>query len=107
MSNKKITLEFEGDDLKINEEGVFHFKETVTVLSNYMLHIMKKFNEAVPEEHQERTKQLIYDTMNEHFTVILEKFAPEYELRPDLTVDAIAKAEHEILSKMSDETPKE
>lgn len=107
MSNKKITLEFDGDDLKIEEEGIFYFRDLVTVLSNYLLHVMNKFQENAPEEHKEVTKQLIYDTMNEHFTVILEKFAPEFELRPDLTVDAIAKAEHEILSKMSDETPEE
>lgn len=107
--SRKIIIEPnpEGNDFKLELIGVFQFQETALLLGNVVLHMMQQFLEAVPEVHQEQTKEIIYNSMNEHFSSILESFAPEYELRPDLTVEAIMRAEDEIMSEMQDPTPAE
>lgn len=101
--SKKISIELIGDDLRIESEGEFRFQETATILGNTTLHFMNEFLNAVPQEHREKTQELIFQHMNENFSRVLELFAPELELRPDLTTDAILKAENELLmSEMSD-----
>lgn len=105
--SKKIIIEIQGDDIKIDARGEFKYQETITILGNTILNFANQFVEAVPKEHQEKSRELIYDSLNEHFSGILETFAPEIELRPDLTVEAIAKAEDEILSKMQNKAGKE
>lgn len=57
-------------------------------------------NTVPPEEQAQRAlelKQEIYDAINVAASNVLELFAPELELRPDLTSEAILKAENEIL----------
>ncbi len=53
--------------------------------------------QPTPPAPIEEIKQNIYDMYNYAATNVLEHFAPELELRPDLTAQAILKAENEIL----------
>ena len=103
--SKKITIELVGDDLKINKEGEFIFDETMLALGNLILHTMREFHEAQAPEYRDKAKETIYHYMNERFSAILELFAPDIEMRPNLTVDAIMKAQDELLmSEMQDAT---
>ena len=53
-------------------------------------------------------KQDIYDMYNLAVSSVLEHYAPEFELRPDVTADAIAKAEEDIVKeKYSHLSPQE
>lgn len=53
-------------------------------------------------------KQELYDMYNLAVSSVLEQYAPEFELRPDITADAIAKAEKEIVKeKYSHLSPEE
>lgn len=53
-------------------------------------------------------KQEIYDLYNLQASSVLEHYAPEFELRPDITADAIAKAEEDIVKeKYSHLSPQE
>ena len=44
-------------------------------------------------------KSQLYDDYNLAVSSVLEHYAPEFELRPDITADAIAKAEKEIVNE--------
>lgn len=44
-------------------------------------------------------KSNLYDTYNLAVSSVLEHYAPEFELRPDITADAIAKAEENIVKE--------
>lgn len=44
-------------------------------------------------------KSELYDMYNIAVSSVLEQYAPEFELRPDVTADAIAKAEEDIVKK--------
>lgn len=44
-------------------------------------------------------KTQLYDMYNMAASSVLELYAPEFELRPDLTADAIAKAESDIVKE--------
>lgn len=56
-------------------------------------------------------KAMLYDMYNEAASAFLSTFAPEIERRPDLTEEAILKAENELLTakanKVSHMTPKQ
>lgn len=53
-------------------------------------------------------KQELYDMYNLAVSSVLEHYAPEFELRPDITADAIAKAEEGIVKdRYSHLSPKE
>lgn len=44
-------------------------------------------------------KSQIYDMYNEAASSVLELYAPEFELRPDVTTEAIKKAEADVIKK--------
>lgn len=93
------------------------------MLSTVSLHLLQKTIEMLEEDWRiyedkvsqlpknERTKAVVddappmvsemkkalYDHYNFSASKVLELFAPEFELRPDLTAEAILKAENEIL----------
>ncbi len=94
---KTILIELLGDDLGIKTQGEFKFEETMLALCNTVLHLMEQFSEAVPEGDREKAREVMYHFMNERFSALLERFAPNIEMRPNLTVDAIMKAQNELL----------
>lgn len=71
---------------------------TFSAMFNFMMQTL----EACPEEAKEITKEQIYDYVNISATNVLEQFAPEYELRPDLEMQAIIQKEEEILKAKVD-----
>lgn len=52
-------------------------------------------------------KGLLYDFYNANATSLLEAFAPEFEKNPDLTTQAILRAEDEIIEEKYQELKKE
>lgn len=93
----KIELRLSEGKVHIEHTGELHFEEAMNTLCTATLFYMNQFTRNVPEEKLESVRQLVYDMANERFTQILEIYAPDFELRPHLTTDAILKAENEIL----------
>ena len=69
-------------------------------------HAHATISDAQPEKAEE-VKRELYDLVNIGASNVLKKFAPEFELRPDLTAEAIMKAENEILDEFDEETTEE
>jgi hypothetical protein len=93
----KIELRLSEGKVHIEHQGELHFEDAINTLTTAMLFYMNQFTKNVKEEHQEHVRQTVYDFANDRFTQVLEMYAPEFELRPHLTTEAIMKAENEIL----------
>ena len=62
----------------------------------------QKWNEKVAE-----LKGMLYDFYNVNAANLLTAFAPEFEKNPDLTTQAILKAENDLIEEKYDELKKE
>ena len=62
----------------------------------------QKWNEKVAE-----LKGMLYDFYNVNASNLLVAFAPEFEKNPDLTTQAILKAENDLIEEKYDELKKE
>lgn len=89
----------------ITDEGAFLSSEAmmadelIRILMLAALNAMKEVVNNTEEEHRQACKEELYDYFNKSASAVLETFAPEIELRPDLTTEAILKAENEILDE--------
>lgn len=94
--------------ININEDTTFSVDlEGVTLekfllyTTNAQLNLMKQVISAASEELEEKElsilKNQIYDEYNIMVSGVLEQFAPEFELRPNLTAKAIKEAEDRII----------
>lgn len=93
---------------------MFSLTEDGYILSNEQLHVVdfinmtlsaqmqmfKRILQEAPKEQHTKLKEELYDTYNHAASAFLKAFAPEIELRPDLTEAAILKAENEILDQV-------
>ena len=75
---------------------------TLHILNSYLIAAAGQLPEEPTEEESAKfvaIKKQIYQAYNEAASSILELFAPEFELRPDLTTEAIQKAEEELINE--------
>lgn len=92
-----IQIENKNGNLHIQIDGAPTIEQISHMLMNTQLHVMRETLKKVPEAQKEQVKALIFDLVNLKMSAVLESFAPDYELRPNLTAEAIVKAENEIL----------
>jgi hypothetical protein len=59
---------------------------------------MNSIVNAAPEDSKQNTKEELYDMYNAAASNTLFIFAPDIEMRPHLTSEAILKAEDEIIN---------
>jgi hypothetical protein len=103
MSKIIIEHKKETEQIAISMEGELHFQDAILALNNTILFFANEFLATVPEQHKAEAKAQMYDYMNERASALLELFAPEFELRPSLTEEALMKLENEVLlSKMQE-----
>lgn len=95
----KLTIEVkDNNQLSVDCKG-WSLEDFVQAISTATLAAMNDTVAKVPEEHRDGVKELIYDNVNASFSSVLTNFAPEYEIRPDLTVQAILEKEDEIINR--------
>lgn len=81
--------------------------ETLTqLLCTAQLHFMNQLLTQVPQNNLSEFKERLYDSYNMAASTTLQMFAPELELRPDLTVEALKQAEDKILNNHWDSLSK-
>jgi hypothetical protein len=97
IKDNKIIVRIRDGKLFFNTENPMPFEDLLSAFCTCMLNSMITITAQYPEEQQEECKGALYDAFNCMVSGVLEKFAPEYELRPGLTAAAILKAENEII----------
>ena len=76
------------------------FKTFTNVLATAQLNFMRTIMQSVPEKHLLEMKQLLFDEYNEAASNLLAAFAPEIDLRPDLTEEALRESELNFLDQI-------
>lgn len=97
-----IQLELKNGNIDIRITGNPTVEEITHMLQQTQLHVMRTIVKEAPTAQQEKLKALLYDLVNLKMSAVLESFAPDYELRPGLTAEAILKAENELLKEKTD-----
>lgn len=101
---KTITLCFDPEKgISTNSDQPITFEEFLFITSNSNLAFAKKIVEDTPEEHKLEAKKTLYDLINLAASNVLRAFAPEIEMHPTLTEDAILRAENEIIEESTPE----
>lgn len=74
-------------------------RDIMAVLSTATLGFMKTLVGTVPDNLKQSVTESLYDMYNASASHILEVFAPDIEMRPNLTAEAILQAENKILNE--------
>ena len=91
--------------ISITQDGMIlsseqlHVTDYINITLAAQLNIFNDILNNAKEEDRERTRDELYDMYNLAASAFLKAFAPELELRPDLTEEAILRAENEILEE--------
>ena len=98
--------------ISITEDGGLMQSEPMTAqdLSAMLLTgILNSFtyfvNKQESEEEKKACAEELYDMFNLQASALLERLIPDKELRPDLTAEAIMRAENEILDEAVPDAP--
>lgn len=102
--NKIIISEKQKDAIVVDthfDQGVPLIKVIDMVLTA-LLPIMNNVVQQTAPASRKQVKAMLYDLMNQKMSALLETFAPEIEMRPSITTEALLKAENELIAaKMS------
>lgn len=100
----KITIQLnDQNQMKIKTQNPISFEDLLQITQTALLGHAKAVLQTAPPEDEEKVKGWFYDLMNQAFSRTLEFFAPEYELRPDLTAQAILEAENQLIERKFNE----
>ena len=94
IKNEINILQTTEDKVSVQISSQTTFPEALVLIQTALLTIMKQADQGIPE-----IKEDVYDKVNTSTSRLLEIYAPEFELRPDLTAQAILEAENKILDR--------
>lgn len=99
MTNKlTIHMRDEGK-VEFESKKPIAFDDLLSVTMSLNLGFMRQLVSNAQADAQEEVKGMLYDAFNKAASEILEQFAPEYELRPGLTAQAIMELENQIVMR--------
>jgi spore germination protein GerM len=91
IKDGKVTVSFKYKNL--------HITDLIQVLSTVILNAMKSLVKAAPIGKQMELRNDLYDMYNMAASQTLRYFAPDLELHPGLTEQAIMEAENNIVNR--------
>lgn len=99
VTNNQIYYTVKDNKVTVKTRGPATFDEVLQTTISGLIGVMMSLVSTAEKQEQDTIKQDLYDRFNVSASRALEIFAPEYELRPDLTSTAILQAENAILNK--------
>lgn len=99
MKNNQIYFQIKDDRVKISYKEAVPFTDFLQVISTGVLTAMNSIVASAPEDQQQQIKEDLYDMYNAAASNTLHYFAPEIEMRPHLTSQAILEAEDAIIER--------
>ena len=97
MEDVIITITVKDGTVKLDLSNLIDASDLMNITFTALLKAMVSTVESQHEEYQDQCKADVYDMFNAGASNTLMYFAPEYEIRPNLTAQAILKAEDDIL----------
>lgn len=91
--------------IKVEDSGTFSMQasdpialdDLLTILMSTALGAMNNIVKSAPKDKEEECRGTLYDLFNVAASKVLQNFAPELELHPNLTALAIKEAEDRII----------
>jgi len=100
MEDNKITFEIKNNKVHVTyERPTLTLADFLQVISTGILQAMNSIVAAAPEDQRTQVKEELYDMYNAAASNTLNYFAPEIEMRPHLTTQAILEAENNIINR--------
>ena len=97
---KQITITLKDDNqLAVTASEAIDFPTMLDLTLSAVLAMLNSTVEHTPKQHKQDVKQLLFDSFNQAASTVLAQFAPEIDLRPDITEEAIFQAELNLLPK--------
>ena len=108
VNNNQLYFNVKDNQVTVKSRGPMALEDIVQVTMTGLLGAMNTCLKAAktPEE-EAQLKEYIYDRFNLAASRTLEIFAPEIEMRPSLTTDAILKAENDLLKEEMEKADKD
>lgn len=100
MKNTTVHIQVRDNKVSISYNHSITLPEFITLMSTAILSAMQQTVANVPEAEREHAKEEIYDMYNAAASNTLHYFAPEIDMRPHLTTQAILEAENAIIDRM-------
>lgn len=89
----KITITNKDNQITTTSDEPIRIDDLMTILFTVQLQAMNQVKNSTPEEHRQQVLEDLYDKYNAGASNLLYLFAPDEELHPDLTVEAMKEAE--------------
>lgn len=102
MENNKLTFTIKDNQIKVEYDHPMNIQEYLQVISTGVLVSLNAVVQAIPETNPEaraQAKEDLYDMYNAAASNTLHYFAPEIDMRPHLTAQAILEAENAIIER--------
>jgi hypothetical protein len=98
VNNNQIYFNVKDNQVSVKSRGPISLEEMMQVTMTGLIGAMNSCLKAAKnDEEHKQLKEYIYDRFNQAASRTLEIFAPELELRPNITVDAIKRAEDDLM----------
>lgn len=99
MENNQIYFNIKDNKIKLSYKNPMPITDFLQVISTGILLALKGVVDAAPEESRQEIQEDLYDMYNAAASNTLHYFAPEIEMRPHLTSQAILDAEDAIINR--------
>lgn len=97
MQNNQIHFNINDGKVKVSFRKPVSLPDFLQIVQTGILTALNSFLDSA--DNKEQAKQELFDLYNTACSNTLHYFAPEYDLHPDLTAEAILKAENEIIDE--------
>jgi hypothetical protein len=102
----KIVITKDKGGVSLQTDDNVQIADLMDMLMTVALGSMNDMRESAPEGKDEEVRDYLYDNFNLAASTVLQEFAPDRELRPDLTEEAILEKQDEIMERVLKEQEK-
>jgi hypothetical protein len=108
MRNNQIIFDIHDNKVRLHyKDKSMTITDLLQVVSTGLLLTLKSIVDAAPENLRQQVTEDLYDMYNAAASNTLHYFAPEIDMRPHLTAQAILDAENSIIEKEFQKTQKD
>ena len=108
LKDNEICFKVENNQVTVTSKTPVSLENLMRIVMTGLLGAMNSLSKVGNTKSEKKLlKEYIYDRFNLEASHVLEVFAPEIEMRPSLTTDAIIKAENDLLQAEIDKAEKD